>query len=136
MKISIETLVKADIKTVWSAWNNPEDIKRWNAASSDWHTTDSQVDLREGGQFSSRMEAKDGSIGFDFSGTFTQVIDQTLIAYSMTDGRQVTVNFKAEESGVRVTEVFDAELTHSLEQQETGWQNILDNFAHYVESKN
>src|ERR687891_766885 len=93
LKITIETLVKADLNTVWAAWNNPEDIKQWNAASDDWHTTRSSVDLREGGKFSSRMEAKDGSQGFDFEGSFTRVVPNKTIAYRMSDGREVIVEF-------------------------------------------
>jgi len=86
MKISIETVVKSDLDPVWFAWTNPEDIKQWNAASEDWHTTESTVDLREGGTFFSRMEATDGSMGFDFGGTFSKVIENQLIEYSMGDG--------------------------------------------------
>src|SRR5918995_966009 len=102
MKITVEALVKADLNRVWDAWNNPEDIKRWNAASEDWHTPQSTVDLREGGKFSARMEAKDGSAGFDFEGTYTRVVPRSLIAYRMDDGRECTVEFKANEAGVLV----------------------------------
>jgi uncharacterized protein YndB with AHSA1/START domain len=89
VKITVETAVKADVDEVWSAWNNPEDIERWNAASDDWHTTASSVELREGGKFSARMEAKDGSEGFDFEGTYTRVVPRKLIEYRMDDGRQM-----------------------------------------------
>ncbi|MFL6467507.1 MAG: SRPBCC domain-containing protein, partial [Pyrinomonadaceae bacterium] len=88
MKITIERLVDSDLSTVWHAWNNPEDIKKWNAASDDWHTPQSTVDLREGGKFTSRMEARDGSMGFDFEGTFTRVEPQKIIEYKMADGRE------------------------------------------------
>jgi very-short-patch-repair endonuclease len=91
MKIKIETIVKADIDSAWTAWNTPEDIKQWNAASDDWHTTHSTVDLRVGGTFTSRMEAKDGSMGFDFEGTYTDVVDQERIEYEMADGRSVAM---------------------------------------------
>src|SRR5687768_964289 len=94
MKITIETVVKADVNRVWEAWSNPEDIKQWNAASDDWHTTQSTVDLREGGRFSSRMEAKDGSAGFEFEGIYTRVVPRKLIEYRMGDGRDVQVEFK------------------------------------------
>ncbi len=87
MKITIETLVKADLNAVWAAWSNPEDIKQWNAASDDWHATQSAVDLRKGGKFSSRMEAKDGSAGFDFEGTYTRIVAQKVIEYRLGDGR-------------------------------------------------
>jgi uncharacterized protein YndB with AHSA1/START domain len=136
MKVSIETTIKSDLDTVWLAWNNPEDIKQWNAASDDWHTTESTVDLREGGTFSSRMEAKDGSMGFDFSGTFSKVIENQLIEYSMEDGRSVVIVFSLDENGVKVEETFDAESQNAAEQQRQGWQNILNNFAKHVESKN
>src|SRR5919109_3837720 len=93
MKITVETVVKADLNKVWDAWNNPADIKQWNAASDDWHTPQSRVDLREGGKFSSRMEAKDGSAGFDFEGTYTRVEPQRRIEDVMSDGRAVSVEF-------------------------------------------
>ena len=136
MKISIETVVKSDIDSVWFAWNNPDDVKEWNAASEDWHTTESKVDLREGGKFSSRMEAKDGSMGFDFSGTYTKVIEKKLIEYSLDDGRSVVVKFTPIESGVRVEETFEAESQNEAELQRQGWQSILNNFSQHVESKN
>lgn len=136
MKISIETTIKSDLDAVWLAWNNPKDIKQWCAASDDWHTTKSTVDLREGGTFSSRMEAKDGSTGFDFSGTFSKVIENQLIEYSMADGRSVAIVFSLVENGVKVEETFDAESQNAGEQQRQGWQSILNNFAKHVESKN
>jgi uncharacterized protein YndB with AHSA1/START domain len=136
LKITIETLVKADLNTVWNAWNNPEDITQWNAASDDWHTTHSAVDLREGGVFSSRMEAKDGSAGFDFEGTYTRIAAQKLIEYRMGDDREVTVEFTEGADGVLVRETFDAETEFDPEYQRQGWQAILDNFARHVEAKN
>lgn len=135
MKIHIETVVRSDIDTVWSAWNNPEDIKQWNAASDDWHTTESTVDLREGGRFSSRMEAKDGSMGFDFSGVYTNVIDKQRIEYSLDDDRKVVIMFSIVNDGVKIEETFEAESQHSIEHQREGWQSILDNFARYVGSE-
>ena len=135
MKITVETLVKSDLDTVWTAWNSPEDIKQWNAASDDWHTTQSTVDLREGGKFTSRMEAKDGSFGFDFEGTYTRVEPQNTIEYVMADNREVTVEFIDSPDGVVVRETFDAESQNDPEMQRTGWQAILDNFARHVEAK-
>lgn len=135
MKITIETLVNADLDAVWAAWNNPDDIKQWNAASDDWHTTQSTVDLREGGTFSSRMEAKDGSAGFDFVGTYTRVVVPRLIQYQMEDGREVSVEFTPSDDGVVVRETFDAETQNDPEMQRQGWQAILENFAKYVETK-
>lgn len=134
MKITIETIVNADLESVWSAWNNPEDIKQWNAASDDWHTTYSKVDLREGGTFMSRMEAKDGSSGFDFEGTYSRIEDQKIIEYGMADGRKVKVEFIEKPEGVLVRETFDAETENDPEMQREGWQNILDKFAHHVET--
>ena len=133
MKISIEALVRADLSTVWHAWTTPEHIVEWNYASPDWHAPRATLELKPGSHFSYRMEAKDGSAGFDFEGTFLRVEDRRLIEFSLGDDRTVTVTFTKEEDGVRVTESFDAEDTHSAEQQRAGWQAILDNFARYVE---
>jgi uncharacterized protein YndB with AHSA1/START domain len=133
MKITVETFVGSDIHSVWKAWNTPEDIVEWNAASEDWHTTWSAVDLREGGKFTSRMEAKDGSMGFDFAGTYTKVIENQLIEYKLGDERSVKVEFSVQEDGVKVIEEFDAETTNTPKMQRAGWQAIVDNFARYVE---
>jgi uncharacterized protein YndB with AHSA1/START domain len=134
MKITIETLVRADARTVWDAWNTPADICRWNAASDDWHTTSSEVDLREGGTFSARMEAKDGSFGFDFGGVYTCVEPPRRLGFRMGDGREVDVEFVPEAGGVRVRETFEAEGQHDPEFQRAGWQAILDHFARHVEA--
>lgn len=131
-RITIEALVDADPKTVWHAWNSPEAIRQWNTPTAEWHTTRSSVDLREGGHFSSRMEAKDGSMGFDFAGTFTKVVPYRQIDYRLGDGREVTNEFIAEHEGVRVKVTFDAETENPLEQQRDGWQAILDSFARYA----
>ena len=135
MKVTVETLVHADPDTVWAAWNTPADIVRWNAASDDWHTTRSEVDLRPGGPFSARMEAKDGSFGFDFGGEYTRVEPPGLLEFRLGDGREVRVEFTAEAGGVRVRETFDAETVHDVELQRRGWQAILDSFARHVEAK-
>ena len=134
MKVTIETTVKAPIAKVWSAWTTPEDIKQWNAASDDWHTTQAVVDLREGGAFSSRMEAKDGSFGFDFAGIYTKVIPNELLEFTFGD-RAAKVEFLNGENGVIVRETFDAETEHPIEMQRQGWQAILNNFAKHVEAK-
>ncbi len=131
MKITVSTVVSAPIAEVWRAYNTPEDIKAWNAASPDWHTTASSVDLRVGGGFSSRMEAKDGSAGFDFAGEFTKVEPHKLIEYTFGD-RIGLVEFAVGANGVTITITFDSETTHTEEQQRAGWQSILDNFARYV----
>lgn len=134
MKITIETTVAAPIKEVWRAWTTPEDIKQWNAASDEWHTTAASVDLRVGGAFSSRMEAKDGSFGFDFAGTYTKVVPHQLIECSLGD-RDLVVEFVSSANGVTVRETFDADEGHSVEQQQQGWQAILDRFARHVQRR-
>lgn len=132
MNITVHTIVKAPIDRVWHAYTTPADIVQWNAASDDWHTTKATVDLRVGGAFSSRMEAKDGSFGFDFAGTYTEVVPHRLLAYAFGD-RIARVDFDETPEGVRVTVSFDAEETHSAEQQRSGWQAILDRFTQHVE---
>ena len=134
MKIMVESNVAAPIEEVWRAWTTPDDIKQWNAASDDWHTTAARVDLREGGTFSSRMEARDGSVGFDFAGTYTKIIPHELIECEFGD-RVMVVEFVPTDRGVTVRETFDAETTHSPEQQREGWQAILNRFARHVESR-
>jgi uncharacterized protein YndB with AHSA1/START domain len=133
MKITVETTIAAPIERVWRAWTTPEDIKQWNAASDDWHTTKASVDLRVGGAFSSRMEAKDGSMGFDFAGTYTTVIEHQLIECAFGE-RAMRVEFTAGPGAVTVRETFDAETTNSEEMQRSGWQAILNNFKRHVES--
>lgn len=135
MKIAIGTLVKAPLDRVWETWNNPADIEQWCSGHPDWHTTGSTVDLREGGTFHSRMEAKDGSMGFDFDGTYTRVVPRRLIEYRIGDGREVSIEFVEGPDGVQVNESFDAETENPPEMQRQGWQTILDNFTRYVEAK-
>jgi uncharacterized protein YndB with AHSA1/START domain len=135
MNIIIETTVKAPIDIVWRAYTSPEDIIQWNAASDDWHTTSSSVELRVGGTFSSRMEAKDGSFGFDFAGTYTKIVPNELIEY-VFDNRSASVEFMQTNNGVKVRITFVAETEHTIEQQEEGWQAILNKFAKHVEAKN
>ena len=134
MKIAVETSVAAPIADVWRAYTTPEDIKQWNAASDDWHTTTASVDLRVGGAFSSRMEAKDGSMGFDFAGIYTKVEAPNLLEYSFGD-RTAQVAFTPEAGLVKVRVAFDGEDTHSVEQQRGGWQSILNSFKRYVETR-
>ena len=134
MNITIETLVRAPIDKVWRAYTSPEDIIQWNEASDDWHTTSSSVELRVGGIFSSRMEAKDGSFGFDFAGTYTKIIPNELIEYAFGD-RTASVQFMQTSDGVKVRITFVAETEHSVEEQEQGWQSILNKFASHVEAK-
>ena len=134
MKITVESIVKAPVAEVWRAYTTPDEITQWNAASDDWHTTKATVDLRVGGTFSSRMEAKDGSFGFDFAGTYTRIIPNELIEYSFGD-RTASVGFIANAEGVTVRVDFDAESEHPVEQQRQGWQAILNNFARHVEAR-
>ena len=112
MKITVSTLVAAPVHEVWRAYTSPDDIKIWNTASPDWHTTAAMVDLRPGGRFSSRMEAKDGSFGFDFAGEYTQIVPHERIEYTFGD-RAAVVHFEPGAQGVMVTVIFDAETTHS-----------------------
>lgn len=133
MEITVETFVNASPARVWAAWTTPEDIRAWNAASDDWHTVASAVDLRPGGRFSSRMEARDGSMGFDFAGTYLRVELERVIEADL-DGRRLLVEFVPEAGGTQVRETFDAEETHEVEAQRAGWQAILDRFARHVEA--
>lgn len=134
MKITVSTTVAAPITEVWRAYTTPDDIKQWNAASADWHTTAASVDLRVGGQFSSRMEAKDGSFGFDFAGEYTRVEAPHRLAYRF-GGREAVVEFSQTPTGVAVTVSFDAETEHPEDAQRQGWQSILDNFARHVATR-
>lgn len=133
MKISVETQVSAPIAKVWNAYTTPADIKQWNAASDDWHTTVASVDLRVGGAFSSRMEAKDGSFGFDFAGIYTKLVPHQLIEYDFGD-RKAVAEFIDGEKGVTVRVTFDAESTHPVDQQRDGWQAILNRFTQHVQA--
>jgi uncharacterized protein YndB with AHSA1/START domain len=134
MKITISILVKADAAKVWSAWTTPADINQWNAASDDWHNPRSTNDLRVGGRFCYRMEARNGEFGFDFEGTYTEIEPQRRIAYVMDDDRGVTIDFLMVDGGIQVVETFDAEDVNAAEMQRQGWQAILDRFAAHVEA--
>jgi uncharacterized protein YndB with AHSA1/START domain len=134
MRITVETTVAAPVEEVWRAWTTPDDIKHWNAASDDWYTTAATVDLRVGGAFSSHMEAKDGSLGFGFAGTYTKVVPHHLIEMAF-DGRVAAIEFIDKGGSIVVRETFDAEETHPVEQQRQGWQAILSRFARYVEKR-
>lgn len=134
MKVTVTSTVSAPLAEVWRAYTTPDDIRQWNAASPDWHTTSAVVDLREGGHFASRMEARDGSMGFDFAGTYTRVVPLRLIEYTFGD-RTAQVRFDEGPGGVRVEVTFDAETTFSEDQQRAGWQAILDNFARHVAAR-
>ena len=131
--ITVETTINAPLEKVWDYWTKPEHITQWSFASADWHTPTAENDLRVGGKFSSRMEAKDGSMGFDFGGTYDDVKEHELISYSLGDGRKVEIKFSAEGDSTKLVEKFDPESTNPVEMQQAGWQAILDNFKKYVE---
>jgi uncharacterized protein YndB with AHSA1/START domain len=131
--ITVETLVNAPVEKVWKSWNTPEDIIQWNSAHPEWHTPRATNDLRVGGEFTSRMEAKDGSMGFDFGGVYDEVETHKTIAYTMSDGRKVRITFAPEGNATRVVETFDAEDQNPHEMQRAGWQAIMDNFKKHTE---
>ncbi|WP_104384190.1 SRPBCC domain-containing protein [Sphingobacterium sp. HMA12] len=132
-QIKIQTHIAVRVETIWNAYTSAEDIMEWNRASEDWRCTDAINDLRVGGKFKNRMEAKDGSVGFDFTGTYTALEPFKKIAYAMPDGRQVTINFTSKKSTTDIEVIFDAESENPIEMQRHGWQAILDNFKAYVE---
>jgi uncharacterized protein YndB with AHSA1/START domain len=132
-EISVGTSVKAPLEKVWEVWTTPEHIQKWNFASDEWHCPRATNDLRTGGSFSSRMEAKDSSIGFDFAGRYDRVVKNQFIGYSMEDGRKVSITFSEKGKETKVVECFEPEKTNPEEMQKNGWQAILDNFKKYVE---
>lgn len=132
--ISINVTVDAPIEQVWRAWTEPKHIKHWNFASDDWCCPSATNDVREGGKFSWRMEAKDGSVGFDFEGTYTNVIPNEVLEYVLADGRPVQVKFEQTGNAIRLSERFQAEEVNALELQKQGWQSILTNFKHHAEN--
>ena len=132
--ITIETIVNAPVQKVWDYWTKPEHITQWNNASDDWHTPWVKADFREGGNFIARMEAKDGSMAFDFSGIYNALKTNEYIEYTIGDGRKVKISFIAQGSSTKVVESFEAETMNSIELQRGGWQAILDNFKKYTEA--
>lgn len=134
-KITIETIVHAPVEKVWKYWTEPEHITKWNSASDDWHTLSAENDLRVGGKFSSRMEAKDGSFGFDFGGVYDEVNLNEFISYTLGDERKVAISFISQENNTKIIEVFDPESQNPIEFQQQGWQAILDNFKKYAEQQ-
>ncbi len=133
IKITITTVVHATATKAWDYWTSPTHIVKWNNASEDWHTTRAENDLQVGGKFLSRMEAKDGSFGFDFDGIYDEVVLNKHIAYTIGDGRKVIIDFEETDGQTKITETFEAENINSIEQQKVGWQSILDNFKKYTE---
>jgi uncharacterized protein YndB with AHSA1/START domain len=132
-RITVKNQVKATASKVWKLWSDPRDIEKWNTPSDDWHTPHAENDLRVGGQFVSRMEAKDGSFGFDFKGTYNEVIPGKRIVYTMDDGRMAEIDFKEHQGETEIVTSFDPESQNPVEMQRDGWQAILDNFKKYAE---
>ena len=132
--ITVANTINAPVEKVWQYWTKPEHITQWNNASDDWHTPHAENDLRVGGNFAARMEAKDGSIGFDFGGVYDAITMNEYIEYTLGDGRKVKITFTPDGNKTKVVESFEAESTHSIEMQQGGWQNILDNFKKYTEA--
>lgn len=131
--ITVEASIGVPVEKAWELWNNPQHIINWNFAVDDWHCPTAEIDLRVGGKLKARMEAKDGSIGFDFEGIYDEVKPNTRIAYTLGDGRKVSVNFKSNGASTTITETFDAENANPVAMQRQGWQAILDNFKKYAE---
>ena len=135
--ITVQAVINAPVEQVWKLYTDPEHVMNWNNASNDWHTPRAENDLKVGGKFLYRMEAKDGSSGFDFDGTYKQVIANELIVYSISDGRKVEVTFtKDDNARTKMDTTFEAESTNPIEMQRDGWQAILNNFKIYVETRN
>ena len=133
--ISIQTIVHAPLKSVWKFWNEPEHIKGWNFASEDWHCPVAKNDLKIGGTLQTRMEAADGSMGFDFIGTYEEIKPLSKIVYKIEDGRKVMIQFSEKNSATTIQESFEAESSYDIEMQKNGWQAILNNFKKYVEQQ-
>ncbi|MCT4787096.1 SRPBCC family protein [Exiguobacterium aestuarii] len=134
--VTISTLVDTPIEKVWELWTAPDHIKQWNHASEDWHTTEAENDLRVGGKFRSRMEAKDNSMGFDFEGVYEEIQVNEIIQYRLDDERRVRISFAPEGDQTKIVETFDADSMNPVELQRQGWQAILDNFTRYANEKN
>ncbi len=135
MEITIETIVHAPLEKVWDAWTTAEDVTQWNFASEDWCCPAAEIDLRLDGKYRFRMEAKDGSAGFDLGGRYMVVRPYEFLASMLDDGRMTSVLFSVHQEGTQVVQTFETEDTHTAAQQEAGWQAILDNFKAYVENK-
>jgi uncharacterized protein YndB with AHSA1/START domain len=133
-KITIEATINASLAKVWQYYTEPKHITQWNNASDDWHTTRAENDLRQGGKFLYRMEAKDGSFGFDFGGVYDEVKANELIGYTMDDGRKAKIVFASADDRTKIVIDFDAETENPIELQRDGWQAILDNFKKYVQT--
>ncbi len=134
VKITVQTTVQAPAAKVWTLWTEPQHITKWSFASDDWHAPSAENDVRVGGKFTTRMEAKDGSFGFDFTGVYDEVRTNEFLAYTLGDGRKVEISFIPQGDATKIVETFDAEATNSVEMQQAGWQAFMDNFKKYSES--
>lgn len=132
--ISVETTVEVPVEKVWEFWTEPHHITKWSFASDEWHAPKAENDLRVGGTFLTRMEAKDGSFGFDFGGVYDEIKKNELISYTLGDGRKVSISFISQDHATKIIETFDAESMNSIEQQKAGWQAFLENFKKYSEA--
>ena len=132
--ITVETKVKSSIDKIWEFWTKAEHIVNWNFAIPEWHCPKAENNLEVGKSFSYRMEAKDGSMGFDYKGSYTKIEPHSSIAYALEDGRKVNIKFEQEDGAVSIIETFEVEDTNTLEQQRQGWQAILDNFKTYTKN--
>lgn len=133
-KVTVQAVIQAPVEKVWKYWTEPDHITKWNQATDDWHAPRAENDLRVGGKFLTRMEAKDGSMGFDFSGVYDVVKEHEQISYTLDDGRKVDIDFIDQGNETKVVETFDAENTHPIDFQQAGWQAIMDSFKKYTES--
>jgi len=134
-QIKIEATILAPLSKVWSSWTKPEHITQWNFAIPEWHCPNATNDLRVGGKYTARMEARDGSFGFDFEGIYDEIVDQKKLSYTIADGRKVTTTFEGQGNSTKVITTFDAEKQNPEEMQRNGWQSILNNFKKYTEEK-
>src|SRR5690606_13331869 len=125
--------IHSSVEKVWSAYNQPEHITKWNQASDDWHCPKAETDLKPGGKYKARMEARDGSFGFDFEAVYDEIIPESKIAYTIADGRKVETLFENRGGSTGVTTIFEAENRNPAEMQRDGWWAILNNFKNYVE---
>jgi|SRR5690606_477599 len=133
-KLNVKTTIQAPVEKVWQAYNEPGHIVNWNFASEDWHCPAAESDLKPGGKYKARMEAKDGSFGFDFEAVYDEVINHQKIAYTMPDGRKAVTDFETSGSSTVISTTFDSEDQNPMEMQQEGWQAILNNFKKYVET--
>ncbi|HMK04219.1 MAG TPA: SRPBCC family protein [Ferruginibacter sp.] len=132
--LTVENTINAPVEKVWNLWSNPGHITKWCSPSDDWHTPSAENDLRTGGKFMSRMEARDGSMGFDFGGVYDEVRNNEYIEYTISDGRKVKINFTPQGNSTKVVESFEAEDMNPIEMQQGGWQAIMDSFKKYAEA--